>query len=196
MGDDQVKRYNDGEEYNSLPRPISEDFRFFIGDGAPVEMIGRILDGDSEGKYTKIAALIGVFHFFMEVFKEVCKAFEEPVMFFIEGFLGKIDGVTTDNNLRYWMDFSDPLKPEQNLGSILLAFYTHVARVMKRKGEEGANPVSMNRFLLEKSKQSPQAMLLFICIRFFETVLLVRASERLNKFETRSSRGNIGEKDR
>jgi hypothetical protein len=93
-------------------------------------MIGRILDGDSKGKNAKIVPLIGVFHFFMEVFKKFCRVFEEPVMFLIEGFLGKIDRVTTDNNLRYWMDFSNPLKPEQNLGLILLAFYTHVACVM------------------------------------------------------------------
>jgi len=46
--------------------PLSDFVCFFQGDNAPIDAMGRIKDGDDEGKYDKLVVLIGIFHFFME----------------------------------------------------------------------------------------------------------------------------------
>ena len=82
VGDEQCSGFNAQDPLQQGgDSPISEHFRAFISDAAPVESCGRIFDADisyGNKRYTAMVALSGIFHEFMEAFKTTQSLFYTP----------------------------------------------------------------------------------------------------------------------
>ena len=145
-------------------------------------MIGRLKDADDSSEYDKIVAILGVFHFFMELFKKTQEENAETAMFFGDVFLNAHVGKKVmANNIQYFLRLNDPTKPEKFVGAIISAIIAYAIQMMKKAGQHSARPASIHQFLIARSKQSAMAMSLFKCLCDYETVILVRRVERLTE---------------
>jgi hypothetical protein len=163
--------------------PISNDCVFFVGDGAPVEMIGRLLDDDTDGELKKVLVFLGVFHFKMEVFKKANSLNEELARYLASTFYGQEGRDATDTNLTYFLRFNDPTRPEKEIVAVITAIYAYVIRCMRKQGQVGVTAVSIHNWMIERAKESPLALAFLSLVLHYELVLLVRSSERRNDLD-------------
>ncbi len=98
---------------------------------------------DVDGKYSRIILLIGIFHTFMEVFKKSNAQEEDMLSFIMAPFHKKNDNEATKKNILYFINFSDPIEPEHEVGSMLVAIILTTVFEMKESGHVDATPASV-----------------------------------------------------
>jgi len=99
----------------------------------------------------------------------------------------KFGELATDNNIKYFLNFSNPTLPEKVMGTLVCAMIAYAIQMMKKAGQDGAKPLSIHKFLLEQSKSSAMAMSLFKCLCDYENLIVVHHAKRCNDFEVYQS---------
>jgi hypothetical protein len=181
IADEQLREYREAGE-RGVP-PISKHFVFWTCDGDPVKTGLAIKACDVDGKYARIILLIGIFHAFMEVFKEANAREEDMLSFLVAPFYKKNDNEATKKNISYFINFSDPIEPEHEVGSMLVAIILTAVFEMKESGHVDATPASVLRYMRTRAESSPQDMRLFMQLKYFDMMLLFRKAERRNKID-------------
>jgi hypothetical protein len=128
---------------------------------------------DVDGKYSRIILLIGIFHAFMEVFKKANAREEDMLSFLVLPFYKKNDNEATKKNILYFINFSDPIEPEHEVDSMLVAIILTAVFEMKESGRINATPASVLRYMRTHAKSSPQDMQLFMPLKYFDMMLLL-----------------------
>ena len=130
-------------------QPMSSFPRTFVGDGAPIKQIFRLLDeekknvAEQDPRYSLIFLLAGVFHFFMEVFKMANKVNIEMMTHLVRSYLGKDGKQATDKNIEYYINFNDPTKIERDMGTIIFAILFVAMRGRQTVAEGTPNYLSV-----------------------------------------------------
>lgn len=138
--------------------PISLHFILFGGDGDPIEKVGRILDGDEDGKYSRIVRLAGIFHFFMEAFKKSNALNEDIISFLVSQYIGKNDKkAAIDKNVSYFLNPNDPVQYERQMGAIVhTALHKALKELKKANVTSSVSPLELHKYLLKCAEDSPQ----------------------------------------
>ena len=89
-------------------------------------------DADEHDRWNNIKPMLGVFHFFMEVFKKSNAVNEDVARMLVSSYIGKGGNAATENNVQYFLNFADPTIYERQLGQIILACYDHAKRCMQK----------------------------------------------------------------
>jgi hypothetical protein len=139
QGADQMAAYKEalqnGEDMPSQEKTISNDLVFFSADGAMAEMIGRMLDTDSntlDRKHKKLIVNPGAFHWQNDTFRKVNESNEDSVRFIASSWAGKDGRDVTEKNLAYYLYFSDPTIPEKQMSATLAAIIAANAWTSKK----------------------------------------------------------------
>ncbi|MEM7375702.1 MAG: hypothetical protein AAF587_44325, partial [Bacteroidota bacterium] len=122
-------------------------------DGSPVGKIYRLKYSDEKGRWKKQQPIIGGFHFFMETFKCSNSLHTEDASFLVGSFIGKKGKEATPENIKCFLNFGDPTMCEKQMGAILCAIYSYVARQMK-VDQNGATAIDVYSYMVERAKQS------------------------------------------
>jgi hypothetical protein len=110
QGVDQLAAFEEalesGQEMPSQEKPISNDSLFFSADGAMAEMMGRMLDADSntldDRKYNKLVVNPGAFHWRNDTFRKVNESNEDSVRFIASVWAGNDGKEVTEKNLAFY----------------------------------------------------------------------------------------------
>ena len=183
------------EEFKSIPGhegmepPISADFLFFVGDGNPIVTALRIIaeDAAGAGRYSKIRPIFGIFHAFMKVFKRTNRLFEDVLTKLVNlSYSKRHDKEASEKNVSYFLDFNDPIVPEKIIGRILLAINLKATMELKEqrwRNLESVTPQQLHEFMMERGRDSPQDMELFLLSEALTDVLMLRKAERKNNVD-------------
>jgi hypothetical protein len=157
IADEQLREYREAGKRGGVP-PISKHIVFWTCDGDPVKTGLAIKACNVDGKYSRIILLIGIFHAFMEVFKKANAREEDMLSFLVPPFYKKNNNEATKKNILYFINFSDPIEPEHEVGSMLVAIILTTVFEMKESGRVDATPASVLRYMRTRAESSPQDM--------------------------------------
>ena len=96
-----------------------------------------------------------------DTFKKVNVSNEDTARHLISLFVGNDEKDTTEKNIQYYLNFSDPLIPEQQMASMLVAIIAANLWSMKAEGISGASAVTAFDWMRERALESPQTMNIF-----------------------------------
>jgi hypothetical protein len=166
------------EDGGTMPPPISKDFIFMIGDGDP-QLQGSRLKCDFPERYEKIVNIPGQFHYMMDDFKANNLLFEEV----LNSLLGPIFGGNLKRMGINFTKFSDPIVPEKQLSSLLLAIHVHIIQSMVSSGKSSFSVVDMHDNVKEISEKRPLAMLMFTLLLYYNITFMHRKTTRDNNVD-------------
>lgn len=181
IADEQLRQWEESGRRPGVP-PISKDILLFLCDDDPVKTGLYIKAADPDGRYARIFQLVGAFHAFMENFRKRNSREEDMLTHLVKAFYSKKDdGTATAQNVSYFLNFNDPIQPEHEVGSMLVAIIYEAVLNMKKSGRTEATPPNVLKYMRSRAQASPQDMRLFMEFKYLGMVLLYRKAERCNK---------------
>jgi hypothetical protein len=72
---------------------------------------------------------------------------EEMVRFLVAQYIGKNGNDATENNIGYFVNFSDPIAYEKQMGTIILAVYAHARKSMQDSGRADVTPSNLLSYM-------------------------------------------------
>ena len=178
--ENQVKEFAkmDTAAREQLEPPLSEDFVFFIGDGAPIKVGLGLLAKDPE-RWKKMVIFLGIFHAFMEGFKKAGKVHQDVLSYLVAPNYTSVDGKKpTEQNLSYFFNFNDPIIPERLVGTLVYAMNLKAIIEMKNNGQSNVSPISIHEYQRQCAMRNSSDAKLFAALEDLTDVFMFRKAER------------------
>lgn len=179
-GGKQREDFNNSEDSAGKEPPV--DKLFTLVDGAPFDVLSRILEADEASGnplHDTITLVPGIFHLFMEIFKKVHFLAVDIASAIADSFMGK----NGDDDISFFLNFNDPTKPEKQMSQVVLATMAYVYRCMEKDGYEEASPADAHGYMIEMAEECPTAKALLDLLLLYEIVILSRRAARLNDYD-------------
>ena len=172
--ENQLERFNASEDNAGKEPPI--DRGGLLMDGAPLATLLKEMQKSEGGEFEDVMLPPALFHLYTEIFKKTHDLTVDIATFIAESFSGK-DG---DDNIDFFLNFSDPTKPERQMSQIILAVMAYVLRCMENEGQKDASAVDAYRYMIEMAIECPTAKALLDLVLLYQVVILTRRAARLN----------------
>jgi len=178
--DNQMREFMklDSATREGMEPPLSKDFVFFIGDGAPIK-VGLGLKAQDPERWKKVVIFLGIFHAFMEGFKKERKVHQDVLSYLVAPNYTSIDGKKpSEQNLSYFFNFNDPIIPERLAGTLIFAINLKAIIEMKNSGKSDASPIAIHEYQRACAMRNASDAKLFVALEDLTDVFMFRKAER------------------